>query len=215
MKLPYVLEKWMQRKFSMLVVDMNFKLLDENGKVLKSHNQIGHSVTANFLSFYYAMGINYNTVDANFGFTAPWTNNSQVRNLAGVMQTRTPGQYPVFNGPVNIDTIGIVIGTGAPAVAPLTGQLTSKISHGSGVGQLLYQQQTSPEGIKVVGNSTTFRMIRNFINSSGATITVNELGIYFNSAGTSFMNFIDPISPSYDVNDGQSITTEITFETLT
>ena len=74
-------------------------------------------------------------------------------------------------------TEGLVVGTGTNAVALADTKLQTQIAHGVGSGQLDY-------GASVVNlpssdaTSTTLICTRVFANSSGASITIREIGIY-------------------------------------
>lgn len=210
MRLPYFLDKYLTKKFSMLSCDIKFDVHDSNGRLVHSHKQVAHSVTANFLCFCYFQMHNYASGNTNFGFTAPYTNNSNAKTITGAFVVKAVGSYMRSEGTVNLDNTGIIIGRGIPVVNPLTSNLTSKIVHGTGANQMLYQQQTSPEGVVVVGNQSSFRFLRSFINSSLAPIDVSEVGTNILSTDT-FLGFIDPVAPAVTVNDGQTLTIEITY----
>lgn len=87
-------------------------------------------------------------------------------DLAGV---RMVGQ----SGDANV---GIVVGTGTTKVTMDDYTLQAKVAHGGGAGQLNYGggSLSAPE---VNGNVITMRLERTFNNTSGADITVTEIGI--------------------------------------
>ena len=75
-------------------------------------------------------------------------------------------------------TSGIRVGTGTAPVTIDQFNLASPIVHGTGTGQLLYAD-TLVEGIARSATTWLFRVIRPFSNSSGATVTINEVGLFF------------------------------------
>ncbi|MEX0595905.1 MAG: hypothetical protein WD512_05325, partial [Candidatus Paceibacterota bacterium] len=177
-KLPYWIDKKLTEKFSMLSMSMKISLCDENGKVIKSHKQIAHSVNANFLGRIYTAGIN-GAVPGAYGFTAPFITNNAVL-LLGAGGWATSSADNSFPGLINSAASGIVIGTGAPVVAPFTTNLTAIIPHGTGAGQMVYQTQLSANGVTVAGMVSSFIIVRNFLNSSGFPIDITEAAIYAN-----------------------------------
>lgn len=213
MKLPYFIDRFFQKHFSMLWGEITVFIHDSDGVLVHTHKQICHSVTANFLSNVYMQMHNFSAA-GTYGFTAPFTTNRDLKTVTAAFVTKEAGTYIRSEGTVNLDNTGIIVGRGAPVVAPLTANLTTKIAHGSGANQLLYQQQNSPEGVTIAGNETRFRFIRSFINSSGATINVSEVGM-LQLSSDQYLIFIDPLTPAQDVLDGQTITIEISYITNT
>jgi len=73
--------------------------------------------------------------------------------------------------------LGSVVGTGNAAVTINDYKLATAIAHGSGAGQLLYSACTVaiPSFTDTTGTLIVSRL---FTNSSGGTITVEEIGIY-------------------------------------
>jgi hypothetical protein len=89
-------------------------------------------------------------------------------------------------GGAGVDTNGIVIGTGANAVTIDDYSLQTKIAHGTGSGQMYYTAQVTTAPVKS-GSTYTTEVYRQFINLSGAAITVNECGIYCDNSGSRFI----------------------------
>jgi len=87
------------------------------------------------------------------------------------------GYWGTFAAGVGVDTIGIVIGTGDTTVAITQYALTSKISHGTGVGALQYSVQSygAPSATSTMAN---FVVSRDFTNGSAAPVVIKEAGIY-------------------------------------
>lgn len=115
------------------------------------------------------------------------------------------------------DTVGLVCGTGDTAVTISDYKLEAQINEGTGSGQLEHQTPsfTAPT---VSGSECSFTYRRVFINSSGATITVKEIGVYCNAQGDAtvwqFMDVRDVLDPSIDVPDGGSLTVTYTVKVV-
>lgn len=79
-----------------------------------------------------------------------------------------------------VNVYGIVIGTGSAAVLIGNVMLGALITDGVGAGLMNYGG-TSISAMETAGGVTRrFRVTRSFINDSGASITVNETGLYSN-----------------------------------
>jgi len=77
----------------------------------------------------------------------------------------------------NIDSYGIVVGTGFTAPTINDYGLENKILHGAGAGQLQYGGVAF--GLPTSNlNTSHFTVTRDFANASGATIVVYEIGLY-------------------------------------
>jgi hypothetical protein len=83
-------------------------------------------------------------------------------------------------GPLGNDQNGIVIGTGTTPPTRTDYNLQAKITHGSGTGQITYQQQTHE-----LLTDYSFRLTREFTNA-GSDLSVAEAGLIYNTsiAGT-------------------------------
>jgi len=79
-------------------------------------------------------------------------------------------------GSAGDDSQGIVVGTGSNPNTTTTYSLQTKIAHGTGSVQLQYGAMTV-NNVVASGNALYFTMTRTFTNGSGASITVNEVGI--------------------------------------
>ncbi len=87
------------------------------------------------------------------------------------------GDFLNSNAALNIDTAGVVVGSGnaAPTISDFA--LGVKIAHGTGSGQLQYGAVTFGAPASDLTTSQ-FTVTRNFANASGASVTVNEIGLY-------------------------------------
>lgn len=104
--------------------------------------------------------------------------------------------------------VGIVVGTGTTAVTPQDYQLATKIADGVSSGTI---EHLPCGGTTFVTSSTdgSFTLDRLFRNSSGGTLTVNEVGVYGladaadSTAPKSFCLIRDLVSPGFAVNNGE------------
>jgi hypothetical protein len=126
----------------------------------------------------------------------------------------------------NVDTYGIVVGSGTTPVNLNTCALSAKISHGTGSGQLDYDAVV----IEALGLDTSvsppvfrFRIVRGFKNVSGGPVSINEVGLLARSLwgyGTTILNDViyliakDVLPTTYTVPDGGSATVTITVEVV-
>jgi hypothetical protein len=80
------------------------------------------------------------------------------------------------NAGAGVDTYGILIGASDTPVSIGQYSLGTKITHGTGIGQMSYGTST----VEALTKDTTwfFRVIRTFTNNSGSTITVREIGLF-------------------------------------
>lgn len=113
---------------------------------------------------------------------------------------------------------GIVVGTGTTTPAGTDTKLVTIIGDGSSTGQLVYGANTNTGGMAVGASIVSFDITRSFGNSSGGTITVEEIGIdtvHIESGGPNFRVFllVRDITGGIAVLDGETLTVTYTFKT--
>lgn len=146
------------------------------------------------------------------------TSNYKIKDILGVENDTDSNSRTMdcLSG-IGYDNVGLVCGTGDTAVTISDYQLETQIAEGTGAGQLEHQAPsfTAPA---VVGSECSFTYRRVFINSSGATITVKEIGIYCMAYdGTTpyqVMDVRDVLTSSIDVPDGGSLTVTYTVKAV-
>jgi hypothetical protein len=79
--------------------------------------------------------------------------------------------------PANSAVNGVVVGTGNTAVTINDHALQTQIAHGSGAGQLVHGA-VQFDGIVTTGLTAYVDAKRTFTNSSGGSITINEIAVY-------------------------------------
>jgi len=145
----------------------------------------------------------------------------EAANLGGVKDTggtdRTldnngAGHNFRVDGGAGDETMGSVVGTGSTAVDITDSDLATRIAHGTGAGQLEYQA-VSFSAFQVAGQVAQFTFARVFTNSSGASLTINEVGVYmrFRDSGVNLRVFLvirDVVAGGEAVGNGQTATLE-------
>ena len=146
---------------------------DKDGKVINVHKQRSHSPTANFIQLllpasYYNMTGNTITVTNINGSSNPWA--------------FFKGSYTYPNTAVNNPSylVMIQVGSGQQSNPYSAYKLAAPISNGNGPGQLSYSTPSIVPNIIVSGSSASFVIIQTLSNSSGATITITEVGVVVN-----------------------------------
>lgn len=106
---------------------------------------------------------------------------------------------------------GIVVGTNDTALDSTDYELGTFIEHGSGSGELAYDEVTYEE-VAVDGDDVTFVYKRAITNLSGSTINIEEAGIYVEGwAGKQFM-IVRSLTETLAIANGESVTVKYTFK---
>jgi len=105
---------------------------------------------------------------------------------------------------VQVENVGVVVGSGTTAVTPTDTKLETKIAHGTGSGQLVYLG-CGLKPVVISGSDAYIDLVRFFENQSGGDVTINEVGIYAIGATQQWGFCIcrDVLSSSITVGDGQ------------
>ena len=116
--------------------------------------------------------------------------------------------------PDNSDSYGIQVGSGTTPPTNTDYCLETLIVHGVGAGQLDYGAHSRTEA-GVVGANVDFIISRTFYNGSGATVTVNEIGVVCTMAAVSwfFLLIRDVLPAGVDVLNLQTLTVQYTLRT--
>jgi len=85
------------------------------------------------------------------------------------------GVMMAMNASSGDDSYGILVGSGSTPVSYNDYRLASKITHGTGAGQLSYGPHST--AISLGGSSSFVEISRTFVNVSGSTVTVREMGL--------------------------------------
>jgi len=199
---------------------ITFKITDANGTVIKEWTEPAHSLVENFALFIQAL---WGATSAVLSDTAGYS----------VSVNGASGGTMAINAPSGNNSYGIVVGTGASAgstPAPTTVSLVAKIPQGTSSGQIQYGA-VIVNTVSVSGQTSSFTISRSFINVSGATINVTEIGIiaYLTGWAMEASSGTSPVSESSDyvliaydipssaisVLNGQTLTITYTFSVTT
>ncbi len=150
-----------------LAAIVEITLKDKDGKVVEHRVQKSESFVRQFLDLLQNHMYGSNAYSAHFskeatgGYASIW---HQYVNMS-------------CNAAAGSAYHGIAVGISAAPPAITDFVLWAQIAHGTGVGQLQYGNIA----FGAVSNDTTsshFTVTRDFANASGASITVNEIGLY-------------------------------------
>ena len=186
-------------------------LRDRNGKVVKRFKRKSESWLRGFIAILRACLLQrYGTAVSAQNIT------DETGTARGFPDTYAPSGYvtsylPCCNGDTGDTSQGIVVGSSDTDNTLTTYALGSKISHGTGSGQLLYSAMTFEDIVNPSGNILQFRMTRVFTNNSGADITVKEMGLLAKGKDNSdnprsFLIARDVLSTPITIPDGYSLT---------
>jgi hypothetical protein len=185
-------------------------LKDRDGKVVKRFKRKSDSWLRGFIAILRAyMMQRYSASVTTVNIT------DETGNARTMPDTVSPSPISVVylctNGDSGDVSQGIAVGTSDTANSLTTYTLGSKISHGTGSGQLIYSPMTFEDITNPSNGILQFRMTRVFTNNSGADITVKEMGLLakiIDSTGNprSFLFARDVLSTAITIPDGYSLT---------
>jgi hypothetical protein len=170
--------------------------IDRDGKVVKTIKKRGDSFV--YVFFQYLCVHMKNTSDTT------------VKNTAGVNQQYTNSYAWDANAASADTTRGIIVGTSGTAVAYDQYAAQAAIAHGTGAGQLSYggTVHTGP----TAGPTSTHEMRRTFTNTSGGSITIQEVCLYIRntSVNHTFMFARDVVN--FTITNGNSAQVTMTLQ---
>jgi len=164
--------------------------LKEHGCLVRSTGEMkSHSFVLQFLqlleiSMAHVQTIASDTVSIrDTGNTLRSISNSSATNQNALYYWST-------EAPSGTSTYGIGVGTGTTAPATSDYVLETPIAHGTGAGQLQWAS-CGVGGAGIAGANVDSVIIRTFINGSGGSITVREIGLMTTwASGTTQYNFL-------------------------
>jgi len=185
---------------------------DAWGHLIQRLIQRSDSFLPNFLGMLYSqMDANYNgSGTSGSGPNTGGTNESFVAYSMTVAASATVSTcYDMFttNDSSGDASYGIQVGTGTAANSTSTYALAAQIANGTGSGQLSYGGHSYGWSAGL----TSTNVSRLFSNSSGASITVSEVGLVWKSNGYSFIMIRDVLSSSITIATGGSTTIQYTI----
>jgi hypothetical protein len=188
---------------------------DRDNKVINIYKQKSHSPTTNFMQLLLPASYYYTT-----GNTVTITNINGSSNAWAFFK----GSYTYPNTATNNPSYlaMIQVGSGQQSNPYSVYKLAAPIANGNGPGQLSYSPPAILPNVLVSGDSVSFIISQSLTNSSGATITITEVGVVVNiqnnGPGCGYtVNFgpvllwYDTLSSPISVPNGGGITIYYTF----
>jgi len=188
--------------------------VEKNGIILSDKHQVGHSWTRNAYNAYNLMMLD--SIPTTYLF---------VRQTDGNFNTTYVVQhfYNSFSGygyyaTANSENYGVVVGTGSTAFDLDDFRLDAVVTHGNTTGKLYYQAQIAPVTTYSGDPDFTENILhkRVYNNNSGATITVNEVGlIYHHYVGSGYYYLMsrDVLDTPAVVLNGAQLTVTVSITT--
>ena len=173
----------------------------------------GKSLTGNFLQIIYSI---MTQADGDFAVSgAPWSSAINSKDVNGT--SRATHNLISFRQNVSAGdlTAGLILGTGTTTPAADDYTIETVIPHGTGSGQLSYQNMAATQGCEIVGLVTSLVLQRLFVNSSGAQIDVNEIALYSKQTTYVFCIYRDVLSSADEIPNGSTyrVTLEMSVTT--
>lgn len=183
---------------------------DEKGRVISDSGQMeSKSFVIQFLEFVYGMlksPADLNATDV-------------LGNESFIYESRQDAyQNCRIDAAINVDTHGIVVGSGDTAEANDDYKLETQLTEGVGAGQITHNACSIDESAAVVGPNVDLIILRSFVNNTGAVRTVAEVGIYkimeTRAVGIKYHCIIrDVLAASVNVPDKCSLSVYYTLRT--
>ena len=141
--------------------------------------------------------------------------NNTIKDTGGTNRSYEPATYAAnismnVAGGATVTTFGIRAGTGTTAVTISDYAVETPIAEGTGAGQLSHGA-TSVGAPSTVGSSRQFTIARTFTNNSGASITVNEVGLY-SRYSTVYYFMLERSLLTFSIANGASATVTYTIK---
>jgi hypothetical protein len=159
---------------------IEYEVRDKNGKLIEKGKFPAKSWVGNIVGLLSCMISTWSAASSGYYATPPSRTDllDTGGNARGVGIAAAAAQYPTLGGcaPSGDTTAGIVVGSSDTPVSLSQYSLGALIPHGTSSGQLSY----GPTSVESLSKDTTwlFRIVRTFSNSSGASVTVREIGLY-------------------------------------
>lgn len=144
---------------------ISFIGLDKDGNEISHREEKAHSLVRGFIASLY-----------NLAFNASVASVPDITNTSRTLSTNQPYWTNSGGAAAGVYDIGIVAGTGTTAVTVTDYKLETTIVHGTGSGQLSYAAELLDTAWTTSGSTSYFTRSRVLTNSSGADITINEVG---------------------------------------
>ena len=174
---------------------------NRDGEIIERQEMLSRSFVKQFLQL---MWVSCVRVSSGYRMKDYW-----VRDVDGDLDPVqvASSSFQTNAGP-NVDTYGILVGTGTTTPTIDDYRMEIPISHGIGAGQLQYSAVTFGAPTSD-GSVSHFTITRDFSNASGSPITVREVGlvVYFQRMGSGasyYLTIRDAVNIT--IPDGETLT---------
>lgn len=168
-------ELTIERKAAEIELLLRLVVKNEKGEIIQdTGDKPSHSFVIQFLEWIYAL------LDGPATSTATDVDNATNIIYKGILQTDF--QFGV-DAPAGSSEWGLVVGQGAGAETNVNYKLTDQLTEGVGAGNITHDVTTIGT-TAVVGANVDLVIQRTFVNNTGASLTVREVGIYMRYAET-------------------------------
>jgi hypothetical protein len=185
---------------------------DAEGRLIQRLIQRSDSFLPNFLGeLFTQLNSVYNNANASNATIASGPNTAgTTQQFISAFANYNSQDIFATNDSAGDASYGIQVGTGTAANSTSTYALASQIANGTGSGQLSY----GSHGYNWSTGTTSTTVARSFINNSGASITVSEVGLVWKSNydnPAEFLMIRDVLSSSFTVANGSSFVAQYTI----
>jgi hypothetical protein len=160
-----------------LVGEVEVEVKDKDGKIIFKKRMRSKSFVAHFLQILRIQAYAYPGTNSGTFYTALVTaplkdhSGSSIQYVIYSPSSGEQSYYLNVNAPTGDSNYGIRVGSGSTTPTANDYNLANPIAHGTGSGQLMYGATTVETVVIENDSKTSFRIIRTFSNSSGATVT--------------------------------------------
>jgi hypothetical protein len=163
---------------------IEYEVRDKNGKLIEKGKFPAKSWVGNIVGLLSAILSTWSTT-SGANAVATRSDLTDTSGTARHIMLGTGAGTATLGGcaPAGEASAGIVVGSSDTPVSLSQYSLGALIPHGTGSGQLTY----GATNVETLSKDTTwfFRIVRTFTNSSGASVTVREIGLYVRSGMSS------------------------------
>jgi hypothetical protein len=162
--------------------------VEKGGVILSEKHQVGHSWVRNAYNVYNLMMLD--SLPTTYLFLKSTDGVLHTETVPGRNYTSTAFDGSGYYATTNSNDYGIVVGTGSTAFDLDDFRLDAVVTHGNTSDKLYYQAQVAPVTAYSGDPDFTQNILhkRIYNNNSGATITVNEIGLIFYERYSAFTN---------------------------
>ncbi len=178
---------------------VRFTITDKDGNVIRESEKEIESYTKQWM-----VALRHGFINDPAGTPGTDTGGTARARAAATVNMR-------YDAAAGDSTYGLVVGSGTDPVTVNDYKLQTQILHGLAAGLLDHKVVTFTT-TTVLGSSAVFKISRAFVNSSGAQITVRELGLYEKGNSSWIFCSVRDLTPSPVVVDNtKTLTAEFTF----